>query len=147
MVRMPFSVGGSVRAGNHHHIAIRVAQPAFPMIWAPVAIGRVAMAGQNYLDAHFGGALDDGIEIVDFKPEQYSVAVGLVLGIADAAVIMRHLEAMQLQDKLAVQDQLFVGGASMVAPAAEQTLIPPAARFHVGYRDQRLRTHFVSLAD
>ncbi len=29
----------------------------------------------------------------------------------------------------------------MIAPAAEQTLIPSAACFHIGNGDQRLRTH------
>lgn len=29
----------------------------------------------------------------------------------------------------------------MIAPAAEQTLIPSAACFHIGYGNQRLRTH------
>jgi hypothetical protein len=52
-----------------------------------------------------------------------------------------YSEPVQLQDELAVRDQLLVLGASMVAPAAEQALVPPTACFHVGYGDQRLRTH------
>jgi hypothetical protein len=34
----------------------------------------------------------------------------------------------------------------MIAPAAEQTLIPSAACFHVGNGDQRLRTHLSSVS-
>jgi hypothetical protein len=33
----------------------------------------------------------------------------------------------------------------MIAQAAQQTLVPSAACFHIGYGDQRLRTHPVSL--
>src|SRR3982750_2553365 len=29
----------------------------------------------------------------------------------------------------------------MIAPTTQQMLIPPAASFHIGHRDQRLRTH------
>jgi len=55
-------------------------------------------------------------------------------------------EAVQLKHKLPVRDQLFVTGASMIAPAAQQALIPSAACFHIGNGDQRLRTHLSSVS-
>jgi hypothetical protein len=53
---------------------------------------------------------------------------------------------MQLQHKLPVHHQLLVAGASMIASAAEQTLIPSAACFHIRDGDQRLRTHLCSVS-
>jgi hypothetical protein len=34
----------------------------------------------------------------------------------------------------------------MTTPAAKQALVPFAARFHIGYSDERLRTHPGSVA-
>jgi hypothetical protein len=34
----------------------------------------------------------------------------------------------------------------MIATAAEQMLVPSAARFHIGHGNQRLRTHSASLS-
>ena len=34
----------------------------------------------------------------------------------------------------------------MIAPATEQALIPSAARFHIGNRNQRLRIHLSSVS-
>jgi hypothetical protein len=48
---------------------------------------------------------------------------------------------MKLKDQLPVPDQTFVLGAAMGALAVEKTLIPPAAGFDVGHRDERLRSH------
>ena len=41
-------------------------------------------------------------EIVDLKPKQHAVSVGPVVRIADPAVMMLHLEAVQLKHKLPV---------------------------------------------
>jgi len=100
------------------------------------------MPGQDDLHAHFSGALYDGVKIVHLKPQQHAVSVGLVVTIANQAVMVFNFEAVQLKDKLAIPDQLLIFGASMIAPAAQETLIPAAACFHVGYGDEWLRTHF-----
>ncbi len=71
------------------------------------------MAGQDDVDGHGGGAFDDGIEVVHFKPEQDAVAVRLVGGIADAAVVMLDLEAVQLQDEVTTVNQLFIMAAAV----------------------------------
>jgi|HubBroStandDraft_1064217.scaffolds.fasta_scaffold29482_2 hypothetical protein len=103
------------------------------------------MPGQDNLDTHFSGALHDCVKIIDLEPEQHPVSVWPVIAIADRAVMVFHLEAVQLKDKLPIRDQLFIRGAPMIAQAAQQTLVPSAACFHIGYGNQRLRTHNVSL--
>jgi len=99
------------------------------------------MAGQDDFHAHFGAALHDRVKVVDFKPEQDTVSVWLVITIADRTMMVLYFEAVQLKGKLAVGDQPLIFGATVIAPAAQQTLIPPAACFHIGYGDERLRTH------
>ena len=78
---------------------------------------------------------------VYLEPQQYTVSVWLVVTIADRTVIVFHFEAVQLKDKLVLRDQLLIFGAPMIAPAAQQTLIPSATCFHIGYGDERLRAH------
>jgi hypothetical protein len=111
------------------------------VIWTAFAIRRVAMPGHDDLHAHLGGTLHDGLKIVYLEPQQNTVSVWLVITIADRTVIMFYVETVQLKDELAVRDQSLIFGAAMIAPAAQQTLIPSAARFYVGYGDERLRTH------
>ena len=104
------------------------------------------MPRHDNLDTHFSGALHHCFKIVDFEPEQHPISVWPVIAIADRAVMVFHREAVQLKDKLPIRDQLFIRRAAMIAQAAQQTLVPSAACFHIGYSDQRLRTHSVSLA-
>jgi hypothetical protein len=99
------------------------------------------MLGHDDLYAHFGRALHDRIEVVDLKPQQDPVPIRLVIPIADRAVMVLYVEAMQLKHKLAIHDQLFISSAPMIAPAAEHTLIPAAACFDVGHSNEGLRTH------
>jgi len=99
------------------------------------------MPGQDDLYIHFNGALHDCIEIVYLEPQQYPVSVWLVVPVADAAVMVLHFEAVQLKGKLSVPEQLLIFGASMTALATQQALIPTATCFHIGYGDERLRTH------
>jgi hypothetical protein len=99
------------------------------------------MSGHDDLHAHFGGALHNRVQVIHFEPQQYTVSVWLVITIANRTVIVLYFEAVQLKDKLAIRDQLLIFGAPMIAAAAQQTLIPSATCFHIGYGDERLRTH------
>lgn len=99
------------------------------------------MPGQDDLDPHFSRALHDPIKVIHLEPQQDTVSVWLVVAVADRTVMVFYFEAVQLKHQLIVRDQLLVFGAAVIAPAAEQTLIPAAARFHVSYRDQRLGAH------
>jgi hypothetical protein len=91
--------------------------------------------------AHFGAALHDLVEIVHLKPQQYTISVWLIFTIADRTVMVFYLEAVQLKDNPAIKEQLLVLRTPMATPAAQQTLIPSAACFYIGYGDERLRTH------
>ena len=97
------------------------------------------MTRDDDLRAHFGRASHHVIKIFDLKPQQHAVSVGPVIAIADWTVVMLRFEPVQLENKLAVGNELLVGRAAMDAPAPEQTLIPSAAGFYVGDRDERLR--------
>lgn len=99
------------------------------------------MPGHDELHAHFGGALHDRVKVVYLEPQQYTVSVWLVITIADRTMMVFYFEAVQLKDELAIRDQPLIFGAAMIARAAQQTLIPSAACFHIGYGDERLRTH------
>lgn len=99
------------------------------------------MPGQDDLRAYFRGPLHHGVEVVHLEPEQYAVSVGSVVPVADRTMMMVHVETVQLKDKLAVRDEPLVLRSAMIAPATQQPLIPPAARFHIGHCNKRLRTH------
>ena len=105
------------------------------------------MAWKDDLRAEFRGALEDRIEVVDLKPEQKTVPVRLVIGVANGTVFVGNLETVQLKHDLAVPDQLLVFRTAMIAAAAEETLIPAAAGFDIGDGDERLGTHGFSLAN
>ena len=99
------------------------------------------MFGQHDFDAHFTRPPHHGIEVVHLEPEQHAIAVWLVVAITDGTVMMFHAEPVQLKDELAVPDQLLIFGTAVIAPAAEQALVPTATCFHIGYGDERLRMH------
>lgn len=104
------------------------------------------MPGNDNLDIHLGGALRDRFEIVNLEPQQHAVSIRSVIAIANPPVMVFYSEAMQLKNKLAIRYQLFICRAPMIAPAPKQSLIPPAACFHIGNSNQRLRTHLSSLS-
>ena len=99
------------------------------------------MAGQYDLDAHSGGALHDRVEVIDLEPEQHTISVGSVGGIADGAVMMFDFKAVELQDELAILHELLVLPAAVRPLAAEQALIPPAAGFDIRDTEERLGAH------
>ena len=111
------------------------------MVGPAVAVKRVAMTGPHDLHAQLGRTLQGGVEVIYLKPEEHTIAVGSVRAIADGTVIMLHIEAVQLQDELAILHQLLVVAAAVSAAAAEQLLIPPAAGFDVRDADKGLGTH------
>lgn len=99
------------------------------------------MPRQHYFGLHFLDSAQCGVEILYLEPEQEPVAVRLVIGVADPAMMVFHVEAVQLKDQAPIRDKAFVLSSAMRAPASEQLLIPPAARLDVAYRDEWLRTH------
>ena len=99
------------------------------------------MAGQQEFDAHFGGALHKRVEVIHLKPEQHTIALGSVGWIADGAVMMFDVEAVQLQDERAILHQLLIVLAAMSSAASQQALIPAAAGFDVRDANERLGSH------
>ena len=99
------------------------------------------MLRQDDLHAHFSGALHNRVKVVYLEPQQDPISVRLVVAIGDRTVIVFHFEAVQLKDKLTIGDQLLVCGATMITLAAQQSLIPSAASFHIGHGNEGLRTH------
>jgi hypothetical protein len=99
------------------------------------------MPGHHHFHAHFSSALDNSVKVIYFEPQQHAIAVRLVITVADPAVIVFYFEAVELENKLAVRDQSFIFAAAMIALATQQTLVPPAACFHICNGNKRLRTH------
>ena len=137
---MPRIIPRPVGAGQDHGVAVGIAQPDFPMVGAAVARGRIAMARHQHVRLHPLRAGDRGIDVVDLEPEQHAVAVRLDGRIADRAVMMLDPPSVQLQDQGVARNQALVFGAAVGAAAAEQILVPPAARFDVADGDEGLWT-------
>ncbi len=103
------------------------------------------MARQDDLDFHILSAGNRRIEIINLKPQKDAVPVRLSLRVAYAAVVMLHVPAMELQDEPAVaRHKPLVFRAAVRALAAQQPLIPAAARLNVVDTNQRLWTHTIS---
>jgi len=47
---------------------------------------------------HFHGPSDGGVEVVDLKPQQDAVTIGLGIRITDRTVMVFDLPAVQLED-------------------------------------------------
>jgi len=98
------------------------------------------MPGLNHLDMHFFGAGYGRVEIVEFKPQQHTIAMRQIL-FTDWTVIVSHIPAVQLQDQSIVQNKTLILGAAMRTSTTKQTLIPATARFDIVHTNQRLWAH------
>lgn len=98
------------------------------------------MARLDLIGSHLTGALDGGVEVVDLEPQQDAVSVGPVIRITDRPVMVMDLEAVELKHQHTIADQPLVLGSAMCAPAAQEALIPLAARLDVGHGNERLGT-------
>ena len=99
------------------------------------------MSRLDDLSLQFGDTGDRGIEVVDFKPQEHAVAIGRVIRITDRPVAVFDLKTVQLEDQRTIRDQSLIFRPAERALTAEKTLVPPAAPFDIGHRDERLRTH------
>lgn len=124
-------VGGAVGAGENDGVTVGIAEPAFPMIGAAVAGGRVAVPRKEDAGAEGGGAGEGGVEVVEFEPEEDAVAVGFGAGVADGAMVVLDGPGVELEDESAVVDEALVFGAAVVASASEEALVPATAGFDV----------------
>ena len=60
------------------------------------------MARLDDLCFQFGGAGDGSIEVVDLKPKEHTISIGLVLRVTNSSVVVFDLKAMQLQDQCTI---------------------------------------------
>jgi hypothetical protein len=111
------------------------------MVRTTIAIGRIAMPRQHHRSTHLRGALHDSVEVFYFEPEQHTIPIRGISAIADRTVMMFDVKAVQLQDELAIPDQLLIVPAAVRPAAAQQALIPPAAGFNIRDTDERLGSH------
>ncbi len=105
------------------------------------------MARHHDLNSHRLGACHGSVKIVNLKPEQDAVAVGLGIGITDRTMMVLDIPSVQLKDKLATDDKTLVLRPAVRTLAAEQALIPPAACLNVIHADERLWMHVHAFRD
>src|SRR5262249_31011888 len=80
-------------------------------------------------------------EIIDFKPQKDTIAVGLGVRIADWAMVMLNLPIVKLEDQAALRDEPFIFWPAVRALTTEQCLVPATTLFHIAYCDQWLGMH------
>jgi hypothetical protein len=114
------------------------------MIRASISGGWIAMPWDRNFSTHLLNTVHHCVEIIHLEPKQHTIAIGLVIGIANRAVVVLNLEVVQLKHKALIVDQALVFGAAMRASASEQALIPETARLDVVHGDEWLWTHIAS---
>ncbi len=118
--------------GEDDPIVVGVPEPDFP-------VARVGVNVDVGLD--FGIALaepvDDAVKVGCLEPENHAIA-DRQCRVADGAMVMTDLNAVQLQDQLTVDDQLLVLSTAMATGGAQSLLIPHTRLLHVCYSDHRL---------
>ena len=103
------------------------------------------MPRQYDLHAHFRGAPQYAVEIIDLEPEQHPVPVRPVSGVPEPAVVMLSFKTVELKNQLAAEDQLLILRAAVIASTPEKALVPFAARAHIADSDQRLGPHSTTI--
>lgn len=129
------TVDGSVGTCENDLVAVGIAEPDFPVVGAAVAIGRIAVARQEGFRAERFGPRDGRVNVIEFESEEHAVPRRLVIRIADPPVVMLLLPAVQLQDELSRHHQPLIVRPVMRALAAQQPLIPQAARLNIADAD------------
>ena len=99
------------------------------------------MAGQDDGGIQFRSACDGRVEVVEFKPQEHAVPVWPDGWIRDAAMMVLHVPAVELQNQLAIADEPLVFTSAVGTLAVEETLIPAAARLNVGDANEWLWIH------
>jgi hypothetical protein len=105
-----------------------------------VTVWWIAKARLDNLCLQLCGAPNRGVEVIDFKPEEYAVS-RRDTGISDEAVVMFYIPRMQLKNQTSIGHEPLVLRTAMVTATVKQTLIPTAACFHIADANQRLWIH------
>jgi hypothetical protein len=113
------------------------------VVWSAIALGRIPVARQDNLRPEFLGPDQGAIKVLDFKPQQHPIPMSQ-LRISDRPMMMTHLPVVQLQDQLAIRNQLLVVASAVAALASQKTLIPTTARFNISNTNKGMWTHLPS---
>ena len=82
-----------MRAGQHDGVAVQITQPAFP-------VGVLtAMARFDDLSFHLFGTRNRGVEIVQFKPKEHTIAIRPQFGVPEWPVLVLDVPIVQLEDQ------------------------------------------------
>jgi hypothetical protein len=73
------------------------------------------MPWQDDLRSQLRDALHSGIEVVNFKPQCYAVAVRFVFRVTNGPVMVFDIKTMQLQDQQTVCNEALIFGAAVRA--------------------------------
>jgi hypothetical protein len=112
------------------------------MVRPTVSIRRIAVPGKNDRRLQLLRSGGSRVEGAQFEPEEYPIA-SREGGVADGAVMVLDVPAMELKQQLIVLDEPFVLGATVTALAPQQTLVPAATCLNITDADQGLWTHRV----
>src|SRR5688572_25641470 len=74
---LPGTRGLAIRAGEDDGVTIGIAEPDLPMVGTAVPLRRVAMRWFDDFRLQLRRTSDRVVKIIDFKPEQDAIAVGL----------------------------------------------------------------------
>ena len=98
------------------------------------------MARKDCLSLQLKGTRVSGVEIIHFEPQQRPVSRRNI-GIANGAVMIVPVPAMQLKNEASLRNEPLIIRAAVRALTAQQMLIPAAAGLDVTDANERLGTH------
>src|SRR5215475_7397471 len=105
------------------------------MVRSAFAVRWIPMSRTHNFRVQSSDPLHCVIKVVDFKPEEHSIAVRFVIRVTDRAVMMLNLKAVQLHHQHSILLEALIFRTTVSARAAEQFLIPAATGFDVGRGD------------
>src|SRR6185369_8446702 len=74
-LRLPIPIGRAVWTGKDKFVTVPIPKPYFPVVWTAVkVVGGIAMAGQDYFRFQTLGARNRCVKILNFEPQEHTVA-------------------------------------------------------------------------
>jgi hypothetical protein len=99
------------------------------------------MTGFDDLKLHFLGAGHGQSKSSRFEPEEHAIPVRLHIWITDRPAMVLDFLLVQQEDHCAARDQSLIFRAAVRALAAEEALVPSAARFDITHANEGLWSH------
>jgi hypothetical protein len=101
----------------------------------------VSAAGHHNLGLHLLCASNRCIKIVNFEPDQDTIAVWFRIGVAYGPMIVLNFPAVQLEDEFAIHQETFIFRTTVRALKTKQALIPTTACLDITDANKRLSMH------